>query len=334
MPLTDIPERYRAKADELAQAFANLPKQPIVVAGHVNLDGDALGAMVACAYVAEQVGAQPFLYAVNGIPDFLAFFSQPYPLLTAKDGQRLQPAAAILVDLGDFSRIGGSFQDEVKELPILNIDHHEGTGIGTLATWVEPRACACCELVAYVGITRGLSLSGLFGEALALGLVTDTGGFAHTNTSAEAFALAHLLTQAGVSIPLLREKLANNVRHERMYLWAHLVPKVVFSSEGALALCPVALEDLAVCGAKKEDLEGFVEYILRLQGVAVACVVREDAPTSCKYSLRSRRADVCAVAQSLNGGGHKNAAGGTLSMDLSSACHCLTTHLSSLDLSL
>ena len=87
-----------------------------------------------------------------------------------------------------------------------------------------------------------------------------------------------------------------------------------------MCFCPVYLEDLRKCGALKEDIEGFVEQLRRLRGVHVAAVLREDSPTSCKFSLRSYGSiDVRAAAVRLGGGGHRNAAGGTLRADLAAA---------------
>ena len=75
------------------------------------------------------------------------------------------------------------------------------------------------------------------------------------------------------------------------------------------------LEDLRQCRALKEDLEGFVEQLRRLGGVRAAALLREDSPELCKFSLRSYGdTDVRAAAAALGGGGHLNAAGGTLRM--------------------
>ena len=68
-------------------------------------------------------------------------------------------------------------------------------------------------------------------------------------------------------------------------------------------------------GTTKEDLEGFVEQIRRVQGVRVAALIREDGSRRSKISLRSTGDDdVRVVAARFGGGGHKNAAGATVEL--------------------
>ncbi|MBR3664097.1 MAG: bifunctional oligoribonuclease/PAP phosphatase NrnA [Desulfovibrio sp.] len=319
MPLTDhIPQPYRQKAMELAQVLPNLGR--VIISAHLNPDGDALGSVAACAYLLQHLGKDVVLYSVSGIPEFLRFLPLPAPLLSDLSSLPFTPEQALLVDLGQFHRIGGDLETYATSLPIVNIDHHEGEGIGTLACWVEPKAAACAQLIAYVALALNIPLQGELGRAIGLGLVTDTGGFAHGNTSAEVFDLAALLMRNGLDMASLREDIDSNIRHERFRLWGKLTEHVEFHANGRIALCPVSRQMLAEARAQREDLEGFVEYLRRLRGVTLSAVVREDEPQNCKFSLRSQSAiDVCAVAKTMQGGGHRNAAGGNLKVDLSTA---------------
>ena len=121
-------------------------------------------------------------------------------------------------------------------------------------------------------------------------------------------------------IALLREKLENTWSRGRLSLWGQLLQRAGLERDGSVCFCPVYLEDLRKCGALKEDLEGFVEQLRRLRGVHVAAVLREDSPNCCKFSLRSYGSiDVRAAAARLGGGGHRNAAGGTLRADMATA---------------
>lgn len=109
-----------------------------------------------------------------------------------------------------------------------------------------------------------------------------------------------------------------------MRLWGRLMERARLERNGEVAFCPVLLEDLRQCRALKEDLEGFVEQLRRLGGVRVAALLREDAPQLCKFSLRSYGdTDVRATAAALGGGGHLNAAGGTLRLRSEQAAEVL-----------
>ncbi len=332
MPLSDIvPERYLPHAQAVAEAIPALDH--VVAAAHVNLDGDALGSLAACAAILRSIGKDVVLMSSTGVPEFLSFFPLPAPLVRDVADIPYAAKSAFLLDCGVFTRIGGSFREMAEELPRINVDHHEGQGIGTLATWVEPSAASTTQLMAYVALAMGLPLSGPLGDAIALGLITDTGGFSHANTSAEVFDLCALLSRSGCNISAIRERLDSNVRHERMRLWSRVLSRVRFLKEGRIAFCEVSRDDFEACGANKDDTEGLVEYLLRLKGVSVSALVRENSESDCKFSLRSVPAlDVWAVANSLNGGGHRNAAGGTLKFPLEDAsrtlCNAIVEHVS------
>ena len=71
-----------------------------------------------------------------------------------------------------------------------------------------------------------------------------------------------------------------------------------------------------------------LEHLRRLHGVKIAAMLREDSPQLCKFSLRSYGdLDVRSIAADLDGGGHFNAAGGTLRMPLEQAGQVLLNHI-------
>ena len=323
MPQTDcIPFDYRAHAYEVAKAMQAIDH--VLILAHVNLDGDALGSLVACALMLRAMDKKVVLASPSGVPEFLSFYPLPMPVFRDPSDCPFTPKTAFLLDLGTFSRVGESFRSLAQNLERINVDHHEGSGIGTLATWVEPNAASTTELMAYVAMALGQSLTGPLAQAIALGLVTDTGGYSHANTSAHVFDLSAHLVRNGCDIASLRSDLDSNIRRERMLLWARLAPKVRFLNEGRIAICAICEEDFAATGANRSDSEGFVEYMLRLKGVALSALVREQEG-GCKFSLRSQPSlDVWDIANRLGGGGHRNAAGGTLSLPLDASVSLLT----------
>lgn len=326
-PIDLIPQEWRAPAARLAEVLRGLDR--VIVAGHVNPDGDALGSVAATGWLLRALGREFVIYSRSGVPAALNFL--PLPGVMHDSLQRLpfRPAAAVLLDCGEAHRLGDELEKALPGLASLNIDHHLGSpGMGTLDNWIEAGAAATAQLVAYVAISLDLELSGPLGQAVALGLVTDTGGFSHGNTSAAVLHLAAHLVDKGCNISLLRQQLENGWSMGRMRLWARLMQRLSAEHNGMLAFCVVRLDDLRDCGATKDDLEGFVEQMRRLAGVRVSALLREDAPGLCKFSLRSfGETDVRAAAVALGGGGHRNAAGGTLRMEADEAAAMLRTAL-------
>lgn len=313
-PTELIPEAWRAPAARMAAALRQMDR--VIVAGHVNPDGDALGSVAATGCLLRALGKEFVLYSKSGVPPYLNFLPLPGSMHDSLQRLPFCPAAAVLLDCGEPHRLGDELEKALPPLDSVNIDHHLGSeGMGNRDNWIEPQAAATAQLVAYVAISAGLPLEGPLGQAVALGLVTDTGGFAHGNTSAAVLHLAAHLVDRGCDIALLRQRLENGWSMGRMRLWARLMERMQLFAGGTLAFCAVRLDDLQSCGATKEDLEGFVDQMRRLAGVRAAALLREDAPGIHKFSLRSfGETDVRAAAAALGGGGHRNAAGGTLRM--------------------
>lgn len=327
-PTELIPETWRAPAARMAAALQQLDR--VIVAGHVNPDGDALGSVAAVGCLLRSFGREFVLYSKSGVPPYLAFLPLPGSMHDSLQRLPFRPAAAVLLDCGEPHRLGDELEKLLPALDSVNIDHHLGDeGMGSRDNWIAPEAAATAQLVAYVAISAGLPLEGPLGQAVALGLVTDTGGFAHGNTSAAVLHLAAHLVDRGCDIALLRQRLENGWSMGRMRLWARLMERIQLFAGGTLAFCAVRLDDLQNCGATKEDLEGFVDQMRRLAGVRAAALLREDAPGVHKFSLRSfGETDVRAAAVALGGGGHRNAAGGTLRMEAEQAAATLVKAVS------
>ena len=314
-----IPQNFRHGAERMAQAFRDLDQ--VVVAAHVNPDGDAAGAVAAACHVLRSMGKEFMVYAQPGLPAYLDFFPMPGVVHTTLEHPPFKPRCAVLLDCGEPERLGRELAARLPELVTINIDHHlGGDGMGSAANWVDPTAAATAQLMAYVALAADLPLTGDLATAIALGIITDTGGFCHGNTSADVLYLTAHMVEHGCDIALLREKLENTWSRGRLTLWGQLLQRASLERGGSVCFCPVHLEDLRKCGALKEDLEGFVEQLRRLRGVHVAAVLREDSPNCCKFSLRSYGSiDVRAAAAQLGGGGHRNAAGGTLRADMATS---------------
>lgn len=318
-----IPEAFKAGAAGAAGAISELDQT--VVAAHVNLDGDALGSLAACGQMLKCLEREFALYSSTGIPDYLDFLELPGPIYASLADIPFEPQSAIFLDCSDTTRLGPELSGMVSALPSVNIDHHlTEHGLGSLYNYIDPAAAATTQLMAYTALCLGLPLEGELAEYIALGLITDTGGFCHGNTTADVFALCALLVSNGCRLTDIRENLQNRWKIGRVRLWGKLLERVRFEMDGKIAICGVNLADLHEFHCQAEDLEGLVEWFRKVRGVEVAAVVKEQGPNLCKFSLRScENTDVRAMAIEVGGGGHRNAAGGSIHASLKEALHIL-----------
>jgi len=89
-----------------------------------------------------------------------------------------------------------------------------------------------------------------------------------------------------------------------------------------VALGVISRATFAELGADEMDVEGIIETLQNISGVALAALVVERGPERTKLSLRSRGGvDVAALAQRISpaGGGHAKAAGASIALPLGAA---------------
>lgn len=320
MRLTDLayPPAWRRGAEAAAKALMDADE--VLICAHTRLDGDALSSMAAAGHFLAQRERRFLLYAPLGVPEALDFLPLPGPVYGTLKNLPFRPQTLLALDCGDPGRLGEELRDEAEDFVCLNIDHHPGPGMGTEVSLICPDASSTTQVLASVFHAAGVRLTKPMAEALCLGLITDTGGFRHSNATPAVFALTALLEEAGASVHALRERLEKVWSLARMRLWGRLMSEAQLLREGRVAFARLSQESLEACGALPEDTEGFVEQLRELRTAQVAVMLREQSPDLCRFSLRSTGdTDVRAAALRLGGGGHMNAAGGTLAMSLESA---------------
>lgn len=286
----------------------------VVLATHVNADGDGAGSEVAMARFLARRGTEATIVNPTPFPDAFAFILDDLSAWTPDSPQgeaALEEADAILVlDTSEASRLGRVAR-HLEERPVLVVDHHPESpeSVGDVVAR-DPEACATGELVYDLLQLSGEEPTAAEARALYVAIVTDTGSFRFGNTSARCHEITGRLIRAGVDVGVMFRHLFARYTPEGMELLRRALGSLEVGGGGRMAWLTVRAEDLEATGATAEDREGLVEYARRLQGVEVALLFRELHGGRTKVSLRSNgRVDVALVAQQFGGGGHRQAAG-------------------------
>lgn len=322
--------------DAILQALRG--KKRVLVATHVNPDGDAIGSVAAFAHVALHLGAQARLLLVTGLPDFLAWLPLPCPWVrTVGELDGWTPDLVAAVDCGDAKRTGpeleGFFSGTAlpegwENADSVNIDHHLHNPRFAAHNWTDHTRSATGEMAGLLAERAGLTLAGDLGQAVYLALVSDTGNFSFSNTTPDTFAMAARIAAAGLNVAEFTAVYENTWTLARMHLWGRLFSEVTLHAGGAVACCAAPKAYLDELGLKKADLDGFAAWLRRLRGTRVGLFVREDEPSLCKISLRSMGdVDVRAVAAHFGGGGHAAAAGAEIALPPDEAVRAVLAEL-------
>lgn len=286
----------------------------VLLTGPVAPDGDSIGACLALANglramtatTVDVAGQVSYRYAwMPGaeamIPD--DGLRGPYDLVVVLDGdaRRLEPPVAAAFRAAGMRAI---------------IDHHRSTKVdGYDIALVDPSASSTCDLVFELLVAWRLPLDRPTAQLIYAGVVFDTGGFRHSNTTPQTHLLAAHLVAQGIDHAAISTRILFDRSQAGVALLAAVLSGAEYRSRGRLAIGQASYALGSGLGAGPGDIEGIVDHLVYTSGVELACFFIEQEPGAIKLSLRSRALiDVSIIARSLSpgGGGHARAAGATL----------------------
>lgn len=302
----------------LVQNLISQTKRPLLLSHH-NPDGDAIGSLVGLALTLAQEGARPALHLVGTWAGHLSFLLDEVEI----DESISDPGQydlIILLDCHGFDRLGSTGADVASRLahvsspaPQVVIDHHllsEGEDIKP--TWLlEVGASSTGELVWRILSGLGLKPPRLALQALLIALVSDTGFFCQTNTTAASLRAAADLVDLGGNMEEVSRCLKENKPLKTLKLKAEVLRSLEVLADGRVAVMKITPDMLARAGAEMKDAENFVEIGRGLAGATLSVLIKDPGtgPGTVRVSLRSRdHVEARGLATLFGGGGHRQAA--------------------------
>jgi bifunctional oligoribonuclease and PAP phosphatase NrnA len=293
-----------------------------LVSGHARPDGDAVGSILACGMILEQLGKHVDMVSCDRVP----IIYQGLPCSRAiRQVERVDGDydAVILLECDGIERsrlkgLDGRF--------IINIDHHvSGRPFGKI-NWIDTSSCAVAEMVYDLATVAGVEITPDMATCLYTAVLTDTGSFCYSGTDAHTFELASDLVRHGANPALIAQHTYFSNPTSKMLLLGAALSSL--HREGRLAWMWVTQDDMQRTSAAEEDCEGLVNYAIGIAGVEVAVFLRELANRRVRLSLRSKgEIDVARIAERFGGGGHQHASGCTIDGPLPVAADHILEHL-------
>jgi phosphoesterase RecJ-like protein len=287
-------------------------KDNFVLATHLNYDSDALGSLVSLGLILKKLNKNFFIYFEEEIhPQF-----QFIPLkekLTKNFNQNFD--IAIVLDCDRLSRTGENFYSALRNKFTILIDNHQ-TNLKDANFNLVIEANSTSEIIYYLAKELNIDFDQDLATMLLLGILGDT----------------LILT-----VEMEKEKLLKNfeiikdlIEKEGNY---YLIIKTFIEKDwnqfkeilkiGGTAELENGILFLSIDNEKNdsEKLTSRIANFLSQVRDAKIVTVLEKRNKGVKISLRSKNnIDVGYLAKEyFNGGGHKNAAGGFLEMDINSA---------------
>ncbi len=289
----------------------------VAIFTHMRPDGDAYGSALALAEALKVLHIPSQVCVETNTPSNLTFING---IETVKKKPQEGFDLLITVDCSDEQRLGALAEDfylaKRKKIDTVNIDHHISNTRFAKYNFVKTCAANCMNMATLIEY-MGVPLNKKIAEYLLIGLLTDSGNFAHDDVTEETFLLAAKLMKCGVDIRYYHYNLFKKQAKARAALYAKTMSGIRYYHDDRFAVIVVSRKNMEDCGADDGMTEGFVDFPLNVDGVEVAASALEVKKGQYKISLRSKEyADVNKIAGVYGGGGHVRAAGCMLFGDI------------------
>lgn len=322
--LLAVPAERRSAIERLATEFR--AGRSVALSTHINSDGDGCGSEVALARLLTQLGIDASIANPTPWPGMFDFLLGDDVRNDTGDAEKALRKADLIVvlDISDLRRLGtlGPIVRASNATKVV-IDHHiPGDVAITELALCDSSACATGELVYDFAVVLGLDLTGPVAEALYVALLTDTGGFRFSNTSARCHAIAGALLAAGVDPEAMYRRIYASVPLGRLHLLRDALATLEVDPEYGIAWISVEAGAPETHGLRSEDLDGIAEHPRSVAGTRLAIFFRDLGHGKVKASFRSAgEVDVNAFAKEFGGGGHAKASGAMIPGTLEEVRH-------------
>jgi bifunctional oligoribonuclease and PAP phosphatase NrnA len=306
--------------------FLKTPRK-IVITTHANPDADALGSSLGLYHFLVNKGHEIKVIVPNSYPDFLEWMPGNSLVINYED--EIEQCDAFInesdlifcLDFSGFKRIK-KMSDSVASAAakIALVDHHLNPEIEPEFNFWNDHAAATAELIfdLICEFEGKEAINKEIAECLYAGIMTDTGSFKHSNTTAKIHHTVADLIDFGADANKISRLVYDTNSLERLqFLGYALSKKLKVNKEARVAFFVIEESNFHNFRLKQGDTEGLVNYALSIKDIVMAAIIIE-RDGEIKLSFRSV-GDVAVnkfAEEYFSGGGHKNAAGGISDLPL------------------
>ena len=312
----------------------------ILIISHVNPDGDALGSSLGLCLFARKFGAEVRVIVPNDFPSYLAWMPAIQDVLiydkNIDEANKLMSEADLFffLDFNTPSRTGVMYNDlcHYNKTPKVLIDHHIGADSSQFEvclseTEISSTSEMVAELIKYQGFYTYLDND--IATNIIVGMITDTGTFSHSIFKNTFSILGEILYATTVNYKKIHQNIYDTSTEDRLRLLGYLInDKMEVLNEYNTAFISISKAELDSFNYQNGDTEGVVNYPLSISNIKMSVLITEKQD-AIRLSFRSKdNFSVNDLAKKhFNGGGHQNAAGGTLICTLDQAVEKLKSIL-------
>ncbi|MFK5857431.1 MAG: DHH family phosphoesterase [Bacteroidota bacterium] len=303
-------------------------KKNIVITGHTNPDGDAIGSTLAMYHYLTKLGNKVNMMVPNQFPEYYSWLPDSEKIIIyesqSKLSQKVLKEADIVfsLDYNALSRLG-SLTEIVKKTTATRIliDHHidperESFNYCHSYTDISSTGELVYDFITKLGDEKLIDKK--IGEAIYTCIVTDTGSFSFSCNRPNTYIITSKLITLGVDAEKIHKLIYDTYSENRLRLLGFAISnRMIVWEELHTAVIYLTKNDLKKYDYQVGDTEGVVNFPLSMDKVNMSVLITEK-DNKLRLSFRSKGSfSVNDLARAhFSGGGHRNAAGGKTSENM------------------
>jgi len=290
-----------------------LKSRNIIVACHINPDGDTIGSLLSLGLGLESLGKKVFMLSQDGIPQRYHSLPSAHRIKRTLDPQLRKPGMidlAISVDCSTKELLGFVYSYFHESKFVLDIDHHEFRRPFGDFSLIDEKAAAVGEIVHVLLNALQIPITPDIAQNILTSIIVETNSFRLPTVRPTTFDLCSKLIKRGIDFYQLAEMVYWTQTKEATVLMGLCLSRCQFSNQGKIAWSIVREVDFYKHKAKDEHVDSVASDMLAIKGVEIAVFFREKSKKILRVSLRSKgHINIAQVAEVFQGGGHFDVAG-------------------------
>lgn len=285
----------------------------ILITTHEYPDADGIGSQISLCLALRTLGKSTYCVNEEPLLDRYQYLDSEKVILGFKKFRetlpKFNPDLVIVVDTNTTKRIGKEIGEFVSNnTPVLYIDHHPVRGRNLSDHCIDVKAAATGQLVGEIIEGIGVKFTKKMALPIYTSIIIDTSSFRYPTVSAATHRLVSKLMDTGINPPEAYNGIYGTKKVPHMHLLARILNTASTNKSETIAWLLLTKEDIDKFGSDVEDTHAFINHLLILNNIKVACMFRDDGE-HVKMSLRSSGdIDVGLIATALGGGGHNHSA--------------------------
>ncbi|MGN0142390.1 MAG: bifunctional oligoribonuclease/PAP phosphatase NrnA [Roseburia sp.] len=280
----------------------------VAIAGHIRPDGDCVGSCLATYnYIRTYYPKIQVDLYLEPIPNIFKFLARSEEIISDyPQGKRYD--LFISQDCGDTGRLGNAAAYFETAGKTVCIDHHISNQSFADENYIFPQASSTSELI--FDLLPRERLTKEIAECIYTGIIHDTGVFQYSCTSRATMEKAGVLMEMGIDYPRIVDETFYTKTYNQNRILGLALLKSRLHLEGRCISSVITAEEMKEYEVLPKHLDGIVSQLRVTKDVEVAVFLYETGDGTFKVSTRSASyVDVSAIAVGFGGGGHKRAAG-------------------------